>query len=227
MQPHEGAPEVQAGGPARRPVPARETRWAAAFAALLARAGVQPNLVSILSMAFAALAGASLVISAASSTGWQIVLLITTGVCIQLRLLCNMLDGMLAVEEGFQTRSGLIFNELPDRISDVVILACAGYAVRDWSLGPDLGWLAALLAVMTAYTRLLGGVAGVSQDFGGPMAKQQRMNVLTAACLVAAAVTARHWSDEVIVTSLVLIVAGTTATIARRALRVVTELEAE
>jgi phosphatidylglycerophosphate synthase len=226
MRPHEATGEDDAAGPVRRPIPARETRWAAVLAGWLARVGVRPNLVSVLSVVFAVLAGASLVAGSSSSTGRQIVLLITAGVCIQLRLLCNMLDGMLAIEQGFQTKSGLVFNELPDRISDAVILVCAGYAVRDWSLGPAMGWSAALLAVMTAYMRLLGGLAGVPQDFGGPMAKQQRMNVLTAACAVAAAVAGRRWSDEVLAAALVLIVVGSAVTLARRALRVVKELEA-
>jgi phosphatidylglycerophosphate synthase len=72
---------------------------------------------------------------------------------IQCRLLCNLLDGMLAVEEGFRTKSGDIYNELPDRIADVVILTAAGYALRDQPFGVSLGWLAAVCAVLTACPR--------------------------------------------------------------------------
>lgn len=47
-----------------------------------------------------------------------------------------------------------------------------------------LAWLGALLAMATAYIRVLGGALGVPQRFTGPMAKQQRMALLTVACLL-------------------------------------------
>lgn len=63
-----------------------------------------------------------------------------------------------------------------------LILVAAGYAAGiAW-----LGWLAALLAVTTAYVRLLGGSLAVPQDFGGVMAKQHRMAVLTGALVLQA-----------------------------------------
>jgi hypothetical protein len=46
--------------------------------------------------------------------------------------------------------------------------------------------LGALLAALTAYVRVTGASLGMGQDFRGPMAKQHRMAVLTAACLLAA-----------------------------------------
>src|SRR4029434_6543150 len=104
----------------------------------------------------------------------------------QLRLLCNLLDGMLAVEEGLKSATGEIFNELPDRVADVVILVGAGYAVPGVPFMPALGWLAAVLALLTAYVRALAGSLGLTQHFVGPMAKQHRMFTLTVAALVAA-----------------------------------------
>ena len=106
-------------------------------------------------------------------------------VAIQLRLLCNLVDGMLAVEEGFSTKTGDIYNDLPDRISDVLILVGAGYS-RGSRMRSTLGWLAAVLAVLTAYVRVLGGSLGVTQHFIGPMAKQHRMFALTIATLLSA-----------------------------------------
>ena len=58
---------------------------------------------------------------------------------IQGRLLCNMLDGMVAIEGGRQTKSGEIFNDLPDRIADALIFICAGYAARMRPFGVELG----------------------------------------------------------------------------------------
>ena len=115
--------------------------------------------------------------------------LLAAAAAIQLRLLCNMLDGMLAVEEGFKTRTGDIYNDLPDRVADVLILVGAGYSIRYLPGGAMLGWAAAVAAVFTAYVRLLGGSLGVTQHFIGPMAKQHRMFTLTLATLLAAVET--------------------------------------
>ena len=94
-----------------------------------------------------------------------------------------MLDGLVAIEGGRKTVYGEIFNDMPDRFADVVILVGAGYSIANFSWGRELGWLAAVLAVMTAYIRLLGGSMGVQQYFLGPMAKPHRMALLTAACV--------------------------------------------
>ena len=42
----------------------------------------------------------------------------------------------------------------------------------------------ALAAAVTAYIRVLGGTFGLAQDFRGPLAKQHRMAVMTAGCLL-------------------------------------------
>ena len=110
---------------------------------------------------------------------------------IQGRLLCNLLDGMVAIEGGRKTRAGDIFNDLPDRISDPLIIVPAGYAITSLPFGPDLGWLAAVVALLTAYVRVLGHSAGTPDFFVGPMAKQHRMAVLTVAC--ALCIPAAFW----------------------------------
>jgi phosphatidylglycerophosphate synthase len=68
-------------------------------------------------------------------------LLLLAAAGVQFRLLCNLLDGMVAVEVGRKTKGGEVFNELPDRASDVVLLVCAGYASAA-AVGP--AWAAAL-----------------------------------------------------------------------------------
>ena len=95
-------------------------------------------------------------------------------------MLCNLLDGMVAIEGSKSTATGALFNEIPDRLADPLFLVPLGYA----SGYPWLGWLAALLAVLTAYVRVLGGTLGQPQDFDGILPKQRRMAVLTGALLV-------------------------------------------
>jgi phosphatidylglycerophosphate synthase len=99
---------------------------------------------------------------------------------IQLRLLCNLLDGMVAIEGGKKSKVGVLYNEVPDRLADSLFLVALGYAIGI----PWLGWLAALAAAVTAYIRVLGGTFGLAQDFRGPLAKQHRMAVMTAGCLL-------------------------------------------
>lgn len=64
----------------------------------------------------------------------------------------------------------------PDRVSDTAILVGAGYAVGG---EPVLGFAAACVALFTAYVRAMGKVAGGAQEYCGPMAKQQRMFLIT------------------------------------------------
>jgi hypothetical protein len=51
---------------------------------------------------------------------------------------------------------------------------------------PVLGFVAALLAVLTAYIRALGASVGAGQVFAGPGAKPQRMAICTVAALIVA-----------------------------------------
>ena len=57
---------------------------------------------------------------------------------------------MVAVEHRRGGTAGPIWNELPDRFSDVVLLACAGYGVARAGipLGAEAGWICAALALI-------------------------------------------------------------------------------
>ncbi|RYG67276.1 CDP-alcohol phosphatidyltransferase family protein, partial [bacterium] len=170
----------------RRPIASRDTNWARQIAKALAGRGVTPNLVSASSVVFAALAALCLVMAArVDSKGIEIALFIGAALCIQFRLLCNLFDGMLAVEFGKASALGPIWNDFPDRPADVLILVGCGYSGGpEWM--PIVGWSAAALALLTAYTRVLGAAIGGGEYFTGPMAKQQRMAVATISCVLAA-----------------------------------------
>lgn len=171
----------------RRPLKSRSTQWAATLANTLVRTGVSPNSISVTSVAFALL-GALLMWRIPTVQG-----LVGVAICVQLRLLCNLLDGMVAIEGKRQSSSGALYNEIPDRVADSLFIVSLGYAIGR----PDLGWLGALAAAVTAYIRVLGGSLGLAQDFRGPMAKPHRMATLTVACLLGAvefAVWGSQWS---------------------------------
>lgn len=205
----------------RRPLKSRSAPWAGALAARLAAAGAQPDAISALSVAFAALGAALLLWTGALEGGWRAAAFVLAAVCVQLRLLCNLLDGMVAVEHGRGSPDGPIWNELPDRAADVLLLVGAGYgaAASGLDAGRALGWLAAVLAVTTAYVRELGRGLGLTADFAGPLAKPQRMAVLTATCLVAAVEPLWGWRGECVLIGLGMIALGTALTVARRTRR--------
>ena len=201
----------------RRPIAARRSAWAQGFAAALARSSVTPNQISVASIVFAAI-GAALLIQWPTATG-----LLLCALCIQLRLICNLLDGMVAMEGGKASPVGKIYNEFPDRIADSLLIVALGYACGySW-----LGWLGALVAALTAYVRVFGGSLGFAQDFRGPFAKQQRMAVLTVGCLFGAAETFWHGDRYALLAASVLIAAGSLLTCVTRTRAVALLLRAE
>jgi phosphatidylglycerophosphate synthase len=209
----------------RRPLKTRSARWATALARALARAGFRPNQISVLSLVFAAFAALDFILFPRLSSGWRIAALADAALCMQLRLLCNMLDGMVAVEGGQRSKVGEIYNEMPDRFADALILVAAGNASPEWNGSVILGWAAALLAVLCAYTRALGVAAGASQQFCGPMAKPHRMAVMTFAALLALIEVLLHWPARIIPIALLVIIVGCIVTITRRTLRIAHELK--
>lgn len=163
----------------RRPLASRDTGWAVAGARWLVRMGIAPNTISSWSMVFAALAAVALA-AIAHTDGWVqrgLWLLVLLGV--QLRLLANLFDGMVAVETGQASAVGELFNELPDRVSDTLILLALGLVP-----GSSLGWAAwaAGLALLVSYIRAVGAAAGAGQVFAGVMAKPRRMFAVSVLC---------------------------------------------
>lgn len=187
---------------------------------------MRPNQISVLSVVFAGLAGACLFFSATMESTWRVALLLGAAAGILLRLLCNLMDGMVAIEGGRKTKSGEIFNDLPDRLADLFILVPPGYSIPELSWGRELGWVAGSLAVLTAYVRVLGGSTGLHQSFIGPMAKPHRMAVMTVACVLATVEPVLGWNGRVMTLALGIIAVGSLITLIRRTWRIVDELEA-
>ncbi len=174
----------------RRPIRSRDTGWARGAAAIIARAGISPDMVSAGAVVFAAIGCTAFVAAGAAHGLVRTGLLVAAALAIQARLICNLLDGMVAVEHGRGGPAGPIWNELPDRIADALFLAGAGYgaAIAGIAWASDAGWAASALAVLTAYVRELGRGLGQPADFRGPGAKPQRMALLTVFALASAVV---------------------------------------
>ncbi|MCB1865515.1 MAG: CDP-alcohol phosphatidyltransferase family protein [Chromatiales bacterium] len=198
----------------RRPIAARSSAWAQRTAAWLARSRVTPNQISVLSVAFAA-AGAALL--ARNPGAWA---LVGCALAIQARLICNLLDGMVAVEGGRKSALGQIYNEFPDRIADSLLIVALGYGIGL----PWLGWFGALAAALTAYVRVFGGSLGFAQDFRGPMAKQHRMAVLTVACILGAIELPWLGSRHTLTAAAIAIAVGAVLTCVTRTLAIARQL---
>jgi phosphatidylglycerophosphate synthase len=203
----------------RRPIASRNLRASQAIAAWLARRGVSPNTISVFGTVASILAGlafwSTAALPATARAAW-----IAGAVLVQVRLLCNMFDGMVAIASDKASRVGELFNEVPDRVSDAATFIGLGYAAGG---SPVAGYLAALVAVFTAYVRASAKVAGCPQDYCGPMAKPQRIFLVTL-CAVYLAVTGLSWQPQwrawgLPAAVLVIIVVGGLVTSARRLAR--------
>jgi phosphatidylglycerophosphate synthase len=205
----------------RRPIATRDRKWAQAATVWLASRNVSPNAISIAGMCACIVAGIAL---AATSICDYRILWLVAALGAQLRLTANMLDGMVALASDRASKTGELYNEVPDRVSDAAVFIGAGFA---WGGNITLGYIATILSIFTAYIRAAGKIAGAPNEFCGPMAKQHRMFIITLICLYAA-FTPRSWqvmtfNDSQIglmTLGLVIIIAGCAITVIRRLSRI-------
>jgi len=214
--------------PRRRPIASREHPLAKRVATALCAAGVSPNFISMAGMVASLAGGVALAATNHLSPSWPWFVVAAT--LMQIRLLANMFDGMVAIQGSHASLVGDLYNEVPDRVSDTAFFVGMGYALGG---SPTLGYQAAILAVMTAYVRAAGGVAGGPQEYCGPMAKPQRMALATCACLLAAVIppswipqTGTLPSAGIMAIALAMVIVGSIVTIVRRLGRIAKALRA-
>jgi phosphatidylglycerophosphate synthase len=216
------APKDPQAPASRRPLASRNSGWAKSLASRLVVAGVRPNRISQGSIVAAALGTVFFAASPFGAGFIQGLLLLLAAGAAQARLICNLLDGMVAIEGGLAEKNGPFWNEAPDRVADLLLIGGAGIAAGN----PALGFLAAALAMATAYVRELGRAEGFSPDYSGPMAKPHRMAALTIGTVVAAFAPLDSTSEGMLNLTLWIIVIGSAATIIRRSLRLISALSA-
>lgn len=204
-------------GAERRPVALRRWGLSQRMAHFLVARGVKANAVSFVGLAFGL--GGGLALAATRQAELERPAFLAAVALILLRLLANMLDGMVAVESGQSSAVGELWNEVPDRLSDAATLIGAGYAAGSC---PVLGYQAACLALLTAYVRAEGKVAGAPQVFSGPMAKPQRMFTIAAAALLTVLAPLDDFGWMAL--ALLVVSAGCVWTVLRRLRRIVRTL---
>ncbi|MDA0660099.1 MAG: CDP-alcohol phosphatidyltransferase family protein [Planctomycetota bacterium] len=211
----------------RRPIAARRWKLIQWIAESLIYCGASPNGISIAGALFGIIGGCAFAATTYWS-GWEQSLWLVAAGMIQLRLQCNLYDGMVAIATNRASPLGEIYNDVPDRVSDSALFIGLGYAVGGNAI---LGYAAALAAMFTAYVRAIGKSGGAKQEFCGPMAKQHRMAILTAMaayCAFAPTAWQPTWGTPSAIgipaVTLAVITIGSFITAARRLLRIARQL---
>ncbi len=204
----------------RRPLASRDTGWAHRIARWLSGTSLTPNRISQGSILFAAIAFAAFSITLLTGPSLSGGLFLLAALACQFRLLCNLFDGMVAVEGGKSEPDGPFWNEAPDRAADLLILTGAGLATGN----PALGLAASALAIATAYVRELGRAEGLGSDFSGPFAKPQRMAAITAGAVLAALEIWTNGTHYALLLALWITALGTGFTVLRRSARMIVAL---
>lgn len=210
----------------RRPIKSRSNPLMIRLAKSLSQKNITPNQISLFSIVPAFITMLALAFWQVSPQLWvQILLLAVAMIGIQLRLLCNLIDGMVAIEGGKVTPAGELFNEVPDRVSDTFFFIGLGLSLiapfsSDNSFGLVLGLLASLFAAFTAYIRVLGVSMGTPAFFSGPFAKQHRMALMSASLF--ATMIGRFFSltTEFLWIAMIMIIIGSFFTAIRRLLQI-------
>ena len=206
----------------RRPIADAFRKTAHAAVRLCVRWRIHPDAVSYSSIVVSCLAG--LCFWRASGHSWLLIL--APALC-YVRLWLNMLDGMVALASGSASPRGEILNDLPDRISDVLIFAGVAHSGLCSLLS---GYWAAILALLTAYVGLFGQAIGVGRRFEGIMSKPWRMVTLHLGAWIAFAMLRygqMRWGPLTVLDwTCVAVIAGCVQTIIVRLRKIVASLKA-
>jgi len=206
----------------RRPIANLFRRTATAPVDWCVGLGIHPNWVSY---------GSVVASAAAALCFWQALalpaLLIPAVLFCYVRLWLNMLDGMVALASGKASPVGEIVNELPDRVSDVLIFVGVAHSGL---CHPLTAYWAALCALFVAYVGTLGQAVGVQREFSGIMSKPWRMVVLHVGAWITLALL---WSDgsveygglTVLDWANLAVIAGCAETVVLRLIRIVRTLQ--
>ena len=133
-----------------------------------------------------------------------------------------MLDGMVAIAANKASRRGEILNDLPDRVSDIIIFVGVGHS--GW-MEPLFGYWAAIFAVLTAYVGLFGQALGVKREFGGVMSKPWRMVALSIGAWLTFLLQRQPERFSILDLTCVIVVAGCIQTIVVRLKRITAALQ--
>lgn len=208
----------------RRPIAGMFRGTARALVNMAVRAGIHPDVFSYLSIIAAGIAG----VLFWQSTRHPKYLILGVAFAL-LRLWLNMFDGMVAVASGKASKRGELINDLPDRVSDVVIFI--GMAHSGWCHRLPGYWVA-IMALLVAYVGLSGQAVGVQREYSGIMSKPWRIVLMSIAAVITSIQIHReapYWFGGWLILDWAnfAIIAGCAQTIIVRLVRILRALDAK
>src|SRR5262245_27560215 len=154
--------------------------WLNGLAIRVKNCGITPRMLALAGGGLAVLAAALMPIGALVESGVGSAALLLAAICLQLRFLGNLVEKIL-LRDRARSKNGEVFDDLLDRGADFVVFVSAGYSIGGGTIGPLLGWAAALLSLATSYVALLS--SGFKEAATHPMNQKHRMAVMTGACV--------------------------------------------
>ena len=202
----------------RRPIAAVFRRTGDAATRFCVRHGIHPDAISYLSIVTALIA--AICFWKSGATRW---LLIIAPLFCYLRLWFNMLDGLVAFAAGKASRRGEILNDLPDRVSDILIFIGVAHSGL---MNPLIGYGTAIFAVFTSYVGLFGQALGVQRQFSGIMSKPWRMVALNVGAWLTFFLTPQSFTTFTVLDwTCLAVIAGCVETIVVRLKRITAALQ--
>ena len=166
--------------------------------------GVSADVLTLAAVPVAVAGGLCLALSDALPA-----LLLLVPILATLRLVLNLVDGQVARATRTSHPMGEMWNELGDRLADVLFIGGLAYVPE---VGPLLALSAAMAAVLASYVGITARAIAAPRAYGGVMSKPGRMFVLAVAAPVAF-VIAGTWP---LVLAAWLILAGSVLTLVQR-----------
>ena len=177
----------------------------------LERHRVSPDALTLAAIPIGALAGVAILLSPG-----QPLWLLVVPVAAVLRLVTNLLDGAVARRTGQVHPRGAFYNELGDRVADVLMLGSV--AMVPGAIAPAV-WLGVVLALLASFTAVATQAAGGSRTYRGILSKPGRMALLVAFSMLVLLLGPEAWGPFG-----PLLAIGTALTLAERVLVAIREL---
>lgn len=136
----------------------------------LERAGVSPDALTLATVPLSLAGGVLLLLSPTVPA-----VLLAIPVVVVLRLVLNLLDGSLARSTGQIHPRGELYNELADRLADILLLAPVAFLP---GAHRDIVLLGVIGAVFASYAGLAPKAAGAERLYRGILSKPGRMALL-------------------------------------------------
>jgi len=179
--------------------------------AWLERTGVRPDVLTLGAIPVGAIAGIAILASPTAP-----VVLVLVPLAAAARLILNLLDGALARRTGLIHARGELFNEVGDRLADVLMLAPVAFVPGAHQASVLLG---VTMAVLASFTSVATKAAGGTRSYRGILSKPGRMALLSVTAIAVILVGPAAWGPFG-----PLLLIGTSLTLLERIIGAIREL---